>query len=253
VADGSEDCIYSIAFGAFEEAAAHVTIIFQMTNDRFHGATTLEFALDGRCQAVLLAGDEYLLFVRRIMSLVALINVTPLCGDAGDPGGLLQLFRQGVSIVGIARHGHAAEDKQPTRGLGIGHGDRDFDAKLVALVSLALGDALHLWGVERIEAVRSAGLLGPDGFGPGQGHGKHILKRGVIGDLALNVADHPAQAGLQPFNFTQTRFVASSVQKSSGSQRRPLGGSGVGLAKLDTRINPIIFALWVLISGFGRY
>ena len=111
MADGGEYRIYRIAFGAFEETAPHVTVFFQVTNDRFHGATALKFALDGRRQAVLLAGDEDLVFVRRIMPLVALIDVAPLCDDAGDPGGLVQLFRQSVAIVGIARHGHAAEDK----------------------------------------------------------------------------------------------------------------------------------------------
>src|SRR3712207_8950833 len=51
-----------------------------------------------------------------------------------------------------------AEDELAAWGLGVGGGDRDLHAELVAGLRLALADALHLGGVQRVQLVAAAVL-----------------------------------------------------------------------------------------------
>jgi len=48
VAGGSEDGVDGVASGAFEEAAAQVSVVFHVADHRFDSATPFEFVFDGR-------------------------------------------------------------------------------------------------------------------------------------------------------------------------------------------------------------
>ncbi len=79
---------------------------------------------------------------------------------------------------------------------GVGRGDRDLAAKLIRLVGLALGDALDLGRVQRIELPAAlALLLGAHLGGPAQGLGKDSREVRITLGLAPDVTDQPAQAG----------------------------------------------------------
>ena len=89
MAGGGEDDVDGVAFGAYEEAAAHVSIVFHVSDDRFDAAAPFEFAFDGWAQAScwggFLAGDEDLFLFGRVVASVSAIHVDPLRVHAGDP------------------------------------------------------------------------------------------------------------------------------------------------------------------------
>src|ERR671918_1072278 len=75
---------------------------------------------------------------------------------------------------------------------------RDLDAELVWAVRLALADALDLRRVQGIDLASAlASVLRKHAMRQTQFSGEHLSQGLLVGGLAGNVADHPAEIGLQ--------------------------------------------------------
>src|SRR3712207_5933705 len=140
-----EDEVGGVALRAEQEVAAEVAIGLHVADDGLDGVAAAPLAADGGRDAALLAGEDDAGLVG-IVATVAAIHVGALDPDAGEALGLGDLGGEGVPVVGVARQGPGAEDELAAWGLGVGGGDRELHAKLVAGVCLALADALHLGG-----------------------------------------------------------------------------------------------------------
>src|ERR1700747_551079 len=80
--------------------------------------------------------------------------------------------------------------------------DRHLAAKFVRRPGLALADALHLGRVQRIHLGAALPMV-LEAYPHRQGEkvGEAFLEHLLAGDLAADVADHPAQPGAQEFEF----------------------------------------------------
>ena len=90
------------------------------------------------------------------------------------------------------------QDELTALGLGDRGGDRDLTAELVGRPRLAFADALDFGRVQRIDFWPSLALVleaDPDRERP-QGC-ELLLERWIARDLAVDVADEPAEAGAQ--------------------------------------------------------
>ena len=78
----------------------------------------------------------------------------------GQNADLLNGLRQGVAVVGIARHATHANDQTVLARACHGH----FDAKLVRLPRLSLGNEIHLRRMQTVEFVPVLRLFGEQAF-----------------------------------------------------------------------------------------
>jgi hypothetical protein len=93
---------------------------------------------------------------------------------------------EGVAVVGVALQSLRRE--HPTA-LGT-HREGDFAAELVAFVGLALGDALHLWGMNAIKLALIVALLTVEPPSESEQPPGIFARRK---SLALDVPNDPAQ------------------------------------------------------------
>lgn len=162
--------------------------------------------------------DEGLGLAAMLVPLVAAIDIGPLDGNAGQALNLLDLPGEGVAILGIAGQRLAADDELAAGGARVGHRDRCLHPELVARPRLALGDAFHLGGVQGIELVRVASLLGEDLRHPlardGEGGLGFLVPRDLAADIAVKSAQpdaqaaHPAHCLFVPASMDQPRDIA---------------------------------------------
>ena len=133
---------------------------------------------------------------------------------------LLELFFQRVAVVGIARE-TARPNDQP---LLVRDRNAGFDAKFVGLSGLALADAFHLRGVERIQLVLVFRLLGAESLCAFQ-QGSQLSKRlGVLdsgrSQLALDFTQYDAQNGPLPLEhpFESPKLLGVGVATGLAAQ-----------------------------------
>lgn len=105
----AEDGVDPIALASFEEVPSQQSIVFHMTDDRLDGASAPQLPSNGGGRRFV-AGAPDLEAVEAV-SLIPLVDVNALDGDAGPF--LCRLHRgfQGVSVVGIAVQGVDVNDK----------------------------------------------------------------------------------------------------------------------------------------------
>jgi hypothetical protein len=118
-----------------------------------------------------------------------------------------------AAVVRVAGQRADAEHELPARGAGVAHRDADLDAELVAHPRLALADALHLRGVQRVELARVARALDQQ---PGHallGGGEGGLEVRPARDLPRDIAVQPAEEGAQPPDMAQRLPVAGAVHQ----------------------------------------
>jgi len=159
-------------------------------------------------------GDIDLGLSAMLVALVATIDIGALDGDAGEALDLLDLAAEGVAVIGISGQRLHADDELTAGSACVGHRDRCLHPELVARPRLALGDAFHLGGVQGIELVGVASLLGEDLRHPLAGDGERGLEFLIPGDPAADVAVKPAQPGPQFANPAHRLFVPAAMDQS---------------------------------------
>ena len=215
---------------ALEVAAAEVALLFHVADEGFDGGAPPQLSFDGAEDAALLAGDEDVARLGRIVTAVSLVDVDPFDLSSGAALGVLDSGPQGVPVVGIARQCGSVQHELAARGTGVGGDDRDLDAELVGRTGLALADALDLWGVEGIELPTALALpLRADLGGPRERALEGRLDRLVAGDLAPDIADQPAQASAQEAHFSMVAIELLGVGIASRHHRRPFGDAQIRL------------------------
>lgn len=115
----------------------------------------------------------------------------------------------------------------------VANGDGDLGAELVALVGLALGDADHLRGMERIELVLVVVLLAEQALDQTQKPGEALLRFAIAFDLARHIAGDPAEVNLELFHLAPHAPHLPGMGVTAGLNRRLFGQTGVALAQLD--------------------
>ena len=102
--------------------------------------------------------------------------------------------REGVAVVGVARHRLGVGDELAALRAMQRGGERDLDAELVGPMGLALADALDLGRVQRIDFLSALMLkLLAHAAGEHQLMGEDALQCGVALDLAHDVARDPTE------------------------------------------------------------
>ncbi len=74
-------------------------------------------------------------------------------------------------------------------------------------------------------------LLGEQPIDQGEGAGKVRCQRRVAGELAPDVACHPAEKGLEPLDLALGAVVLAGMQIGAGLAQHPLAEAGVALAQ----------------------
>ena len=143
-----------IAETALEPVSSQTPVVFHVTDDRFDGASPVDRLFDRRRDAAFLAaepdsntgdGDTTIAFVDKD-------RFGQVIGQDAD---LLDRFRQGVTVVGIARHATHTDDQSfLVRGR-----HRHLDAKFIGLTRLALALARSLSVHVTATAGRAADLV----------------------------------------------------------------------------------------------
>ena len=155
-----------------------------------------EFAFDRLGDAASLTRDIDLELVvgRSVVAAIAAVG-----DDAREVRADLRLDlrdhgREGVAVVGVARHRLGVGDELAAFGAMERGGERDLDAELVGPMGLALADALDLGRVQRIDLLSALMLkLLAHAAGEHQRVGEDALQCGVALDLAHDVARDPTE------------------------------------------------------------
>ena len=203
---------------AQQEVAAEEAVALQVADDGLDGAAASPLAANGRGDAALLAGDEHTVSLG-VVAAVAAVDIGALDCDAGDRLGLGDLGGQGVAVIGVARQGAGAEDELATGVRGVGGGDRDLHAELVARPGLALADALDLGCVQRVELVAILRLLGEETADPIQDQRDPRIALCLWARLARDVAPQAAGEGAHPAQMAQALGMAAGVEPAPTSRR----------------------------------
>src|SRR6266849_2887114 len=193
------------------------------------GAATAQLLADRRSETAALAGEEDTVLLSVVVAAIAAIDIEPRDRRAGETLDLAGGGLQGVPVPrvrppagprtgsGIAGQRHHAEDEAAP----VGHGDADLDAELVLLVRLAFGEAFDLGSVQGIELAGVVSLLGEQPVDQDEGAGK-VRRQGLIaGELAPDVARHPAEKGLEPLDFALGAVVLAGMQIGAGPCAAP--------------------------------
>src|SRR5215471_10205782 len=193
VAGGGEHGIDAVAVTALEMIAAHTVLGLHVADDRLDRGTTFHLAADRSGDAAYLAADPdaELLFV--IMATISLVDMDAARGDPGLPLQFRNHRAERVAIERVAVQRFAVQHELAALGFGRGGGDRYLAAELIRRSSFAFANALHLGSMQRIDLRPAlAMILEAHLHRQGEEIGKARLQCLVPGDLAANVADHPA-------------------------------------------------------------
>ncbi len=167
-----------------------------MTNDRFDGIATFEWAFESSgIYAAFLPG-----FVNRdareLDAPVAQIDKHFFGAGAAQNFRLFQTRLQCVSIIGITREAAGTQHEIAL----IGDGYPYLDAKLVFFVYLALGNTLHFRGVKAVQLVFILGLLSQNTLRFLQGVLEGQLDGiGLVKQVTIDIPVNPSHQGFQLF------------------------------------------------------
>ena len=153
VAGWGEDGVGGVAMGAGEIVSTHAMLGLGVSDDRFDRGSAVEFAFDRLGETASLAGDIDLELAigRSVVAAIAGVG-----DDAREVRDDLRLDlrdhgREGVAVVGVARHRLGVGDELAAFGAMERGGERDLDAEFIRPMGLALADALDLGRVQRID------------------------------------------------------------------------------------------------------
>ena len=128
----------------------------------------------------------------------------------------------------------------------VGRGNRDLRAELIGLVGLALADAFDLWRMPGIKLGATLIMVLPaDAQRLAQGLCEDLLQIWIVGDLARDVPDQPAEPRAQELQFAVRSFELMRMSITLGHLRRPLGKPGIGLPQLQ----PMGLGLYAQLQG----
>src|SRR5258707_15699962 len=94
------------------------------------------------------------------------------------------------------------------------------------LCAFAFGKAFDLGRVQGIELAGVVPLLGEQPIDQGEGAGKVRCQRRVAGELAPDVACHPAEKGLEPLDLALGAVVLAGMQIGARLAQHPLAEAG---------------------------
>jgi hypothetical protein len=164
VPGAAEDGIDPIAVASFEEVPSQQSIVLHMTDDRLDGASAPQLPSDGGGRRFVAGAPD--LEALEAVSLIPLVDVNALNGDAGPFLRRRHRGLQGVTVVGIAVQGVDVNDKLTGWAASVGGGQAHLAAELLRLGGLALADALDLGRMQGINLRPGiAAQLGHDPFG----------------------------------------------------------------------------------------
>ncbi len=204
-----------------------------MAYHRLDGAASSQQFRDGSGDAATGTADE------DFDGLDAVAAITAI--DKGHGGALigqdLHLFQrlvQRVAIVGIAWQRTHSNDEAAFSG----GGDGDLGAELVALVRLALGDAIHGWFVQAVELPAVLRLLRQQPV-----HQRHqilqlCLQRplGHLVHLSFDVAQHAPGIALEPAQRLAHPLELPGMGIAANLNEQPGAEAVVVLAQTDARV-----------------
>src|SRR5690348_7658236 len=124
-----------------------------MADDGLDGRSAFHFAFDGRCDASFLAcgEDPKLAIFWRIVATISGIGDQALNNVAGERLHCRDDLCQRMAVIRISRQRRDVADELAALGMLDRGGHADLDAELVRFVRLALADAFHFRGMERID------------------------------------------------------------------------------------------------------
>ncbi len=198
VAGGGEDGVAAVAVATLEVIAAHAVLGLEVADHRLDGGAAFHLAFDDGGDPAGLTGDPDPELLRVIVTAVALVDVDAAGFHAGHLLQILDHRSEGVAVEGIA-----------VQRLGVKHElaalwhrhrccDRHLAAKLVGGSRLALADAFDLRRVQGIDLLAApAMVLVADLDRQIEEWGEARREFGMALDLAMDVADHPAEPGAQ--------------------------------------------------------
>ena len=134
----------------------------------------------------------------------------------------------------VAVQGAGVEDELAALRLRHRGGDADLAAELVRRPRLAFADALDLRRMQGIDlAPALAPVLVADPLGQPQQRREGPAQALVVGGLARDVADHPAEPGAEEAKRPAGALELVGMDVAPDHDRRPLGHPQVALAQLD--------------------
>ena len=101
MADGGEDDVGGIAGAALEIAAAEVAFGLQVADHGLDGGSASRLALDHSEDAALLAGDEDMALILRVMAAASLVDIAALDRAADVCLGSVDDVPLGVTVVRV--------------------------------------------------------------------------------------------------------------------------------------------------------
>ncbi len=191
VASSAQEGVHRVALHALEEVSSQQPVVLHVADLGFHGRTPPEVSFQGVAELAGAADEDPAPFYGDPMGLVASVHEGGLGDLTGEPFDLVELALQGVAVIGVIREGLDAHDET----LLVGHGQAHLHPELVRLVGLALGDALHLGGMEAVDLALGEALLGEDLLR--QDEGAFVGLEGLITHLPFDIPHHSACHGLQ--------------------------------------------------------
>ncbi|PPK41815.1 hypothetical protein B0G57_12580 [Trinickia symbiotica] len=186
MAGAAQHCVHRITQGALEPIPVELAICLHMADGRFDRAAPA----DHRAQAARDAAPQAGVVDLHALDLhapIAAINNRDLWSRAAQNLRLLQSLGQRMPVVRIARH-RACTQHQP---LLVRGRDRHLHAELVRLARFALGQALDLRRVQRVELLFVLGLLRHNPLGAAnQFFQRRAALRRHRAELPVDVAHH---------------------------------------------------------------
>ncbi len=222
VANGAHHGVDVISEVSLEEVSTKLTVGFVVTDDGLNGASSPEFFFDLSVDAAFLSGFEDPVRPRHVVATVALVDIDALDLAPGEGLGLLDDPLQGVAVEGIPGERGGVEDELATLATLVGRGDRDLDAELVGLGSLAFGGAFDFGGVPGVELPAALTLLlAADPAGLDEGAGEDRLEDRIAIDLACDVTGQAAEPGAEELQLPVHPLELFGVRIAPGHPSLP--------------------------------
>src|SRR6201987_4941358 len=214
--------------------SAHPVVILEMADHRLGSAGPPHLAADDLGDPAGLAADPDLEPIGIVVAAIALVAMdaahrsTCELFKVGDDGS------EGVAVIRVAVQRLGVQHEMPTLGRGDRGDDRDLAAELVGRPGLAFADALHLGCVQRVDlGAALALLLMTNPQREIEQRVKAVLERGIVLDLAADVANDAAETGSQEFELSPGALELMRMGIAPDHDGGALGQAQIALAQFD--------------------
>jgi len=134
--------------------------------------------------------------------------------------------------MGATMQGPGGDDELAAGGASVCRGDGDFAAELIGLVCLALGNALDLWRMPRIELPAPIPTLLPsDLVGAGERRREGLFQPVIVLDAAADIAANPAQTVAQESQLLFLTLKLTGMRIAPRHNHRTLADPQIALAQ----------------------